>query len=334
MDYKVRKHNKPISIAIKGFLDKKGGKVIASRREIEWRFDALDWRYQKQILFAFLQSGKMDREWAYKKLFVFWDDCFIPTIKELWESHHEIEATRLVIRYFPIDYIKNNMDCLSEGRNYFFLYRRLSDDKDFALDKTRLFEYDFLYVWRESGEIITPDDVRDLFFLLIYKLCKRIYHFKAWKVTDLIDNEPTLTIFCNSKVRRMMSEIYERQIMLRLGEELSKWMSSVTKSFLEENDFPNVYNNYEEEERVHHAMAEHCLKSIASEYTTVWDTYGLDDKQRFIDYLEERHHERMSKMALEKKETQGSKESPDFFQYDVPPLSRLMEMFDLEIERE
>ncbi len=31
MEYKKRKRNRPISIAIKGYLDKSGGKVTASR---------------------------------------------------------------------------------------------------------------------------------------------------------------------------------------------------------------------------------------------------------------------------------------------------------------
>lgn len=67
MDYQKRKHNTPIATAIKNYLDKDGGKVTVSRNEIERRFNALDWRYQKQILFAFLQSGKTDRLWAYNR---------------------------------------------------------------------------------------------------------------------------------------------------------------------------------------------------------------------------------------------------------------------------
>ena len=43
MDYKNRKHNTPIATLIKQYLDKKGGKVVVSRKEIDWRFNALDW---------------------------------------------------------------------------------------------------------------------------------------------------------------------------------------------------------------------------------------------------------------------------------------------------
>ena len=50
------------------YIDKKSGKVAESRKEIKWRFWALDWKDQKQILGAFLEGGKVDRHWAYKQL--------------------------------------------------------------------------------------------------------------------------------------------------------------------------------------------------------------------------------------------------------------------------
>ena len=89
MSYEKRKHNGPISTAIKGFLDKEGGKVSASRKEIMKRYVGLDWRYQKQILYAFLESGMSDRDWAYRRLYADWDDCFIPVLQGLWEKYHE-----------------------------------------------------------------------------------------------------------------------------------------------------------------------------------------------------------------------------------------------------
>ena len=42
------RRNTPIAQLIKNYRDKKSGKVSAARNEIQWRFDALDWRHQKQ----------------------------------------------------------------------------------------------------------------------------------------------------------------------------------------------------------------------------------------------------------------------------------------------
>ena len=69
MDNKKQKHNTPIATVIKNYLDKKGGKVTKARDEIKNRFFALDWRYQKKILAAFLCSCKSDREWASRRMF-------------------------------------------------------------------------------------------------------------------------------------------------------------------------------------------------------------------------------------------------------------------------
>ena len=71
-----RGRNTPIVTLIKNYCDKKSGKVAESRKEIQWRFKALDWKYQKKILSAFLDAGKLDRNWAYSELLDLWD-CFL-----------------------------------------------------------------------------------------------------------------------------------------------------------------------------------------------------------------------------------------------------------------
>lgn len=287
MEYKKRTHNKPISVAIKGYLDKSGGKVTASRNEIEWRFNALDWKYQKQILFAFLQSGMSDRKWAYKKLFAFWDDCFIPSLGELWKLHHERELAWLIIQFFPTDCLKGKINEFSEGRNYYFLYRRLREDPDFVLDKTRLNEADLLIVMIEADEIVTDDDIRDMFYIIIYKLCKGVYKFGAYRVMMYDDKKPPLlTMFDSSIVRLMIGVIANKLGRYELVEELRKWMVSVSSDLWKE--YGNSYNFGSNKER-HKILSNHCMKYIPQEYKVVWDTFDSKNQQMFLDYLKERN---------------------------------------------
>lgn len=103
MRYQKRKRNAPIATLIKNYVNKKSGKVSVSREEIKWRFDHLDWKDQKKILAAFLDSCMSDREWAYTKLLDYWDETFAPKVKELWETYHEYRCSWSVIRYFPLD---------------------------------------------------------------------------------------------------------------------------------------------------------------------------------------------------------------------------------------
>ena len=281
MEYEKRTHNRPISIAIKGYLDKSGGKVTASRNEIEWRFNALDWKYQKQILFAFLQSGMSDRKWAYKKLFAFWDDCFIPMLKELWKLHHDRELAWLIIQFFPSDYLKQNMKEFSEGRNYYFLYQRLREDPDFALDRTKLNEADLLSVMNETGEIITNDDIWDMFYMIIYKLCKGVYKFGAYKVMAYDDKEPPLiTMFDSSIVRLMLGVIANKLERYELVEELRKWMLHVSSILWKEYGYSYNYGTNKER---HEILSNHCMKYIPQKYKDVWDTFDNNNQQQFLE---------------------------------------------------
>ncbi len=59
-DYNI-KRNAPIAQLIKNYIDKKSGKVSESRKEIQWRFKYLDWKDQKKIILAFLDSRSNPR---------------------------------------------------------------------------------------------------------------------------------------------------------------------------------------------------------------------------------------------------------------------------------
>jgi hypothetical protein len=98
MRHGKRKRNTPIATLIRNYINKKSGKVSESREEIQWRFNWLDWKDQKKILNAFLESGKSDREWAYGKVLDFWDDSFLPKVKELWEVESVVWHRALYLR--------------------------------------------------------------------------------------------------------------------------------------------------------------------------------------------------------------------------------------------
>ena len=335
MEYKKRKRNRPISIAIKGYLDKSGGNVSKSRNEIEWRFNALDWRYQKQILFAFLQSGMSDRKWAYKKLYALWDDCFIPQIKDLWESYHEIEVSWLIIRFFPIDYLKQNFDSLSTGRNYYFLYCRLHNDPDFVLDKTRLNEVDLLGAMHDSGEIITDDDIKDLFYMLIYKLCKGTYRFMAHQVI-YEEGYPVLAIFRCSMVKTMLKVIAGDLAKYKLHEVFLRWILSISEDFIKDNK--NLCDNsylYDEEYK-REKITSYCLNYIDQEYKNIWDSFDINDRKRYLDSFEERHNKRVQNYKTGIKpvsdnniEVKTMEEVGEIFGNSM--ISRLVDSFELDL---
>ena len=171
MRYQKRKRNTPISTLIRNYVNKKSGKVTESREEIKWRFDYLDWKDQKKILFAFMDSGISDREWAYSKMLDNWDDSFQPKVKELWETYHEYKCSWSIIRYFPLEYIKEHIGEFTDERDYYFICLRLAKDKDYTIDRTKLTDRDYLAILWHTDRTISDDEARDTLFSIIHDCC-------------------------------------------------------------------------------------------------------------------------------------------------------------------
>ena len=171
MRNKKQKRNSPIATLIKNYVNKNSGKVSASREEIQRRFNWLDWKDQKKILTAFLDSGRSDREWAYGKVLDYWDESFMPKVKALWETYHEYKCSWSVIRYFPLEYIKEHISEFADERDYYFICLRLAKDNDYVIDRTKLTDRDYLAVLWHTGRTISDDEARDTLFSIIHDCC-------------------------------------------------------------------------------------------------------------------------------------------------------------------
>ena len=163
--------NNPIANVIKNYIDKKSGKVIVSRNEIQRRFFGLDWEDQKHILEAFLASGKTDREWAYSGLLRLWDDSFETKVLELWETYHEEKCAWVVVRHCSEAYIVNHLEELSFGINYYVIWLRMAARKDFVIERSRLSGRDFVLAMHNAGRGIPHDEALDILYSEVCKWC-------------------------------------------------------------------------------------------------------------------------------------------------------------------
>ena len=171
MIYNIKKRNTPIATLIKNFVNKKSGKVIESREEIQRRFDYLDWKDQKKIVLAFLDSGKKDRQWAYAKTLEYWDKSFEPKMQDLWERLHEEKSSWTVIRYFPEEYLSDNIDKFTEDRDYYFVCLRLAKNMAFEIDKSKLSNTDYLAVLYHTGRSIEEVEAESLLYENVHSIC-------------------------------------------------------------------------------------------------------------------------------------------------------------------
>lgn len=291
MDNKKQKHNTPIATVIKNYLDKKGGKVTKARDEIKNRFFALDWRYQKKILAAFLCSCKSDREWASRQMFTHWDDSFIPIVREMWEEYHEVPLSWVVIRYLPTDYIKENMDVLSAGRNYFFICKRLIDDSEFHVDIERLYESDYLSLLIQKKCMISPVMVWELFYIQIRKICLGEYKVRINDLTLYSERGTTIiSIFNCSIVRSMLFTIDRDLHMFELYKQLNKWIDEVSEDVMKSrewfliNNIDLPYNIPEKMGLI--LMRKYCYEHLDTPFKLKGETVDTKELDEFLEKLE------------------------------------------------
>lgn len=180
IDYKIRKKNTPVATLFKNYVDKKSGKVGESRKEIQRRFDYLDWKDQKKILMAFLDSCTSDREWAYGKLYTLWDPSFEPKVKEVWERYREPRCAWSVIRFFPLSYIKEHLDMFTAPRDYYFIALRLAESPDYVIDRSKLSTVDYLAVLYHTGRELANQEAADALFMVVHDMC-----VKGFNMNDL-----------------------------------------------------------------------------------------------------------------------------------------------------
>lgn len=242
MKYQKRKRNSPIAKLIRNYLNKKSGKVSESRDEIKWRFDYLDWKDQKKILIAFLDSCMSDREWAYSKLLDNWDKTFEPKVKELWENYHEYKCSWSVIRYFPLEYIREHIDSFTDSRDYYFISLRFAMDKNYAIDRTKLSNTDYLALLYHSGRNISDDDARDTLFSIVHDCClehsfiPKLEHVGEGRYNDVVSP---------ANYRKVRLGIY---YLLKLDkdnvvQEFDKWNEIVEEAIYNSQEFKNIDKN-------------------------------------------------------------------------------------------
>lgn len=290
MRQNTRKRNTPIATLIRNYVDKKSGKIKASREEIQWRFDCLDWKDQKKILAAFLRSGMSDRDWAYAKLLDYWDEAFIPQIRELWEAYHEYKCSWVVIRHFPLDYIVQHQAEFTDERDYYFICLRLAKNHDYAIDRSRLSANDYLAVLHHTGRRISDDEAHDTLFTIIHDCCFTSSAFPRLEHVGEGNHPDVVTPAYYHEVRLC---IY---YLLKLGKEdvvrqFEQWNEKVEDTIYESPEFKSInrsefFLSYEYESRLVELSNIYAYQMLGEEYKKAGDPSVEEMRKAFNEGLD------------------------------------------------
>lgn len=321
MDFKAPKHNTPSVTLLKNYQNKKSGKVVESRKEILRRFNGMDWYYQKQILVAFVQGIASDRNWACRKMFSHWDHSFIPIVTALWGQYHEKPLSWLILRYFPKDFLKLYKDELSDGRNYFYLCQRLVDDDDFVIDKERLYESDIIELYTMSKCNVSDDEIREVFFSMISKICRGEYrssYMYQWHTEDCDLGE--ISILSNYNVSRTLLKIEYTLDRRILADNIRMWNSIVMRDFKASNEYRLIKQMKEQGYDTHDTH----LAMLKKYYLKHLYRNDINDEEESFELFPSQINEKTMDVVM-------LHEILNDMQTENPAVNKLMNSFSLEL---
>lgn len=192
--YNPIKRNENIDTILKRFIDKKSKRVVESRKELKKRFEYLDFKDQKKIINAFLESPNVsDIGWAGYQAGLHWDNCFIDPITRAFERKQDFDLAKTIIRHFPIEFVKQHEEILASTDRE-ALCIRLGNEPDFSLDKYNLYIFEYLnilaHLKREVPE--TEEEIEKRVFLFLYENIVREKTRREWGWTFSFTDFPEL----------------------------------------------------------------------------------------------------------------------------------------------
>lgn len=154
--------NRSLLAELRDFENRKSGKRRVARKNLQSRLPYASYREQCKVLPIFLNGAQLDRTFAYKYLRANWDKQFRKLIQSNFEKYYEVECAKLILRYFPVEYVIHHKEKLIELCGYVSVRLRLPDDD--AIDINRLKPVEYLYLMAKLKRSIEPFEAEDILY--------------------------------------------------------------------------------------------------------------------------------------------------------------------------
>ena len=275
---KERKKNKPLKVLLDLFTDKKSKGVTTSRNALKDRFHYASYADQCKILRAFLAStAASDRDWAYRILYRNWYPTLRKDVQALWESNHELRCEWVVVKYFPKEYLYNNVDTFS-SQSYKFVCVKLAGFKDFKMNRFKLSEFDYIYVCAYSGEYIEKRRVEYYLYKCIYDM---MYEPKMWRYIKRDEDD----VFTTRKIEKVNKILW---CMSKLGMiqeivDYYMWDDEVKKLFTSKCDNDDFNSYYVYRACVLSKIDKVCQRREKNNSETLFDFNKYDCEMQHVD---------------------------------------------------
>ncbi len=291
----------PIATLIKWYVERKKGKVVEARREIQRRFDYIDWKDQKKIIIAFLNSCMTDRMWIYKRLYHHWDDSLFPYIIETIKKYPiDINLVSGIIPYVPLSFIKEHYNDFSSERGYYYICRRYIRDKvDFEIDETRLHQHEYLSLLKEKGETISDEKAMDILFGILYKYATG-YEFSIMDMQFYTEINPRHVVprgipFTAMDFRyifilcRNLEDLGKDKVL----KDFEKWNKKLADAIIDSFEFQELnkttLSEYEYEEKRRMIAKRYIYKLLPDKYKLADESQPFADSEAILKKMKTEH---------------------------------------------
>lgn len=169
---KVHRRNEPVKQLLDWYHDKRSGKVVYARKQLQERFLHLTYEEQIVVIRALLKGGKLDRTWCYNILRKWWSEELEEDILTAWNNFHEERCGWLFPMYMPVEVIREHLEELSGDSNYYQLCKRLVAEPWFEIDRQKLLKTTdagkYMWIISQSDSGLTPEEAISLLFQEIF----------------------------------------------------------------------------------------------------------------------------------------------------------------------
>lgn len=156
---------------LKWVIERKRGKLSYAKRILAGGFNYYSYSQQVKIIKTFLFQSMGDRSFAYKKLYGLWDESFEDVVKRAWNEYHDEKCGWLITRFFPKEFLAENIEALSTPYNYFFLCKRLGQEEWFVPAKEKFRHNITIVEYLEAVSMtkhpIAEDEANELLYRMV-----------------------------------------------------------------------------------------------------------------------------------------------------------------------
>ncbi len=230
--------NRPIRQIIDDYLAARSSKINTLRKELNRRFDSVDWHDQLAILNAYLQA---ERKEDVIRLYIILHHGYWDTLNRIIKEYQDEKAKALkdgleayalnhlstqviasfVTEYMPLSVVRRHEKALSRyiDADYWSLAMRLAGDKNWTIDKERCINLSYYTVMAKHHRPVSETEARqDLIdFIVSQGLCL------SSDYSDTMDGEVfCMSLFDNQDIKGCYESIRTLGLW-DLAEKVCKW---------------------------------------------------------------------------------------------------------------